>query len=156
MFQLKGIQGQETTAIFPPSFITLNPTASRCGGFQCIPTIFSRIKRVCWVDEKCRYRTKLRYMITRPQIGMMLPFILLKIQNHFNWASRFQLKYIQGRVVYSEYAGVVLFNAFPTNKNFKNKKKTLPSKGYVGLMKNVVTEQIIVKRPHPQIWCFWD
>lgn len=61
------------------------------------------------------------------------------------------MKYIQGRVVYSEYAGVVLFNAFPTNKNFKNKKKTLPSKGYVGLMKNVVTEQIIVKRPHPQI-----
>jgi hypothetical protein len=27
-FQLKDIQGQETTAIFPPSFITLNPTAS--------------------------------------------------------------------------------------------------------------------------------
>lgn len=63
MFQLKDIQGQETTAIFPPSFITLNPTASRCGGSQCIPTNFSRIKRVCWVDEKCRYRTKLRYMI---------------------------------------------------------------------------------------------
>lgn len=64
MFQLKGIQGQEITAIFPTSFITLNPTASRCGGFQNILTIFPRIKRVCWVDEECRYRTKLRYMIT--------------------------------------------------------------------------------------------